>query len=132
MNNEWRKKMGLINFSHPISGDDSSVVGLTGINYEVVDIPVQLNLEHKFQPQIERLVDAAVQAAGNNIRNIDLIRLPGFADAAVMVVNEFQARGYLPGIIRFARVGDAVPPRFEAVEIMRLKRSQEVFGDEGY
>ena len=110
----------IINFSHPIPDDDTSIIRLLPdlSSFQILDIPVQLDLNKPLAPQIEPLVDAAVVAANENIRNIDYIRLPGFAEAAVLVVSEFQARGYRPNIIRFAKAEGLGPPRFEAVEIL--------------
>ncbi len=113
----------LINFSHPIPNSDTSVARITGSECRVVDIPIQVDLNAaKLSPQVEAIVDEAVATAGDNI---DFIRLPGHADVAAMVINEFQARGHAPDILRLASVQGATPPRFEAVEIVRLKQSQK-------
>lgn len=113
----------IINFSHPIPDDDESnanVYTIIGDMFIIRNIRVQLDLNAPLVPQAKRLVDAAIAAANDNIRSIDLIRLPGYAEAAALVINEFQTRGYMPNILRFASVTDAIPTRFEAVEVIRL------------
>ncbi len=117
----------IINFSHPILQSDT-IAQLIGnpYGYEVIDIPVNLYLNQPLAPQIEQLVDAALVAVNFNIRRIDLIRLPDLAEVAALIVNEFQARGYVPGILRFTPVAGTTPRRFEAVEIIQVKLSREV------
>jgi hypothetical protein len=67
---------------------------------------------------------------GGSIRNIDCIILPGLNMAAVMIIESFRQAGYIPNVLRMAPVKDALPPRFEAVEVVRLKQPY-VEEDEG-
>ncbi len=75
-------------------------------------------------PTLDRL-------AGGNIRNIDCIILPGLAICAVMIVEAFGQSGYTPNILRMAPMPGAVLPRFEAVEVVRLRQPRVEEADEG-
>lgn len=112
----------IINFSHPIPADDTSIIRLIPdlSNFQILDIPVRLHLNKPLAPQTESLVDAAIAFANGNIRNIDYLRLPGYDGAAVLIVNEFQARGYMPDIIRWKKVRQWPTVRIAATHHTKL------------
>lgn len=111
--------MIILNFSHPITKTPAlERVTCTALDQiTIVDIPVHLDLQEPLTVQVERIVLDEIAQLGGNAKNVDCIRLPGFADAAVLVVATFRETGHIPNIIRFANAGD---PRFDAVELLRL------------
>ncbi len=110
----------IINFSHPLPENRPDVLALVNDDYRVADIRVQVNQSAPWLVnEVRPLVSQAVEAAGNNVRNIDCIILPGLASVAVLLIQEFMSRGYMPHILRLAPVAGATPPRFEAVELHR-------------
>ena len=110
----------IVNFSHPLPADRPDVLALVGGDYRVADVRVQVDQSAEWLiKQVSPLVSQAIEAAGGNLRNIDCIILPGLASVAVLLIQEFMARGYMPHILRLAPVAGATPPRFEAVEHIR-------------
>lgn len=144
----------IINFSHPIQNDRPDIESIFGDEYQVFDVPMHLDLSTvTLTNQITTLVGKARQLAGGNIRKIDCIIPPGQAImasiiiddlqqwgyvpnpgmglAAVLIIEEFREMGYIPNILRFTRVPNALPPRFEAVEVVRLRQPHVEEADEG-
>ena len=119
--------MIIINFSHPIMKTDAlaNVTGVALDQIEIFDHMLHLDLNVALQPQIEEALTHAIcqtivdSRHALNVRDINTIRLPGFADAAVLLVEAFRSSGYVPNIIRFAR-SDRVASTFDAVELIRL------------
>jgi len=111
--------MLIINFSHPIVKNAAleRVTDEALDQIEIIDIPVHLDLSKSLRPQVVEIVYRL--SLDSYFPDIDAIRLPGFAVAAVLVVEAFRVRGNIPNIIRFDRAGGAVT-RFDAVEIIRL------------
>lgn len=111
----------IANFSHPIAKSPalSNLVGAGPDDIRIIDIPTYVDQAAGLVSQASALVDQAVDQAQDNVRNIDIIRLPGLADLAVAVFIQFQQRGYVPNLIRITRTEDSVPPQFDAVELIK-------------
>lgn len=116
----------IVNFSHPVQEgrpDIAKVCGCAPSEYKVIQISVQVDQAAPMKEQCYNLAAGAVEQAGGNARNIDSIILPGLSMAAVLMVDYFaQCHDYMPNILRLAPVVGATPPRFEAVELVRLGR----------
>lgn len=111
--------LNLVNFSHPLPASREDVIALLGDDYNVFSVHVQLDLKkNPLQFQVISLVDQAIAAVGGNIRNIDVIVLPGLAEAASLIVVEFGGRGYIPNVLRLAK-DDSLPPRFLGQELIK-------------
>lgn len=146
----------IINFSHPIQPNRPDIKAVVGDSYQAFDVPVHLDLSAAtLTNQVVGLVGQARQLAGGNIRRIDCIILPGqvimasliidalqqyrhvpipsfgMELAAVLIIEEFWETGNIPNVLRFARVPDVKPPRFEAVEVVRLRQPHVEEADEG-
>lgn len=122
----------IINFSHPVQPDRPDIKQIVGDEYKTFDIPVQLDQRATaLLPAIDSILYEATRLAGGNIRNIDCIILPGLAICAVMIVEEFRRAEYIPNILRMAPISGAVVPRFEAVEVVRLRQPRAEEADEG-
>lgn len=116
----------IANFSRPMRATKAlcSLVGTDDV--KIVDIPTQVDLGEplidqadRLIDQADRLIDQAVEEAGGNPRNIDIIRLPGLSGLAAVLLRRFEARHrYLPHLVRIARDG-GTPPIFDAVELIK-------------
>lgn len=123
----------ILNFSHPILPGRPDIEDVLGDEYQVLEIKVHLDLAAPMVSQVIDIVGQAKARVRGNIRNIDCIVLPGLADAAALVIEEFRLAGYVPNILRLVRVPDTLPPRFEAVEVIHLRqpRHSDWEGEEG-
>lgn len=124
----------IINFSHPVQSNRPDVEAVVSDEYQVFDVVVHLDQSRTtLLPAIDCIFAEAKQLAGGNIRNIDCIILPGLAMGAVMIVEAFCQSGYIPNILRMAPAHSrALLPRFEAVEVVRLRQpGPDNWGDEG-
>ncbi len=123
----------IINFSHPVQNNRPDIEAIVADEYQVFSVAVQLDQNApSLAAQIADCIVEAKAKAGGNIRNIDCIILPGLAVGAVMIVEAFCQSGYIPNILRMAPVKGALPPRFEAVEVVRLRQPRvEEEADEG-
>ncbi len=72
--------------------------------------------------ELYRSVQRADSLITNDIQQYGYVPNPGRGLAAVLIIEEFQEMGYTPNILRFARVFGVTPPRFEAVEVVRLQQ----------
>lgn len=122
----------IVNFSHPVQNNRPDIKLTVGDEYRTIDVTVQLNQGRStLLPAIDSVVYEATHKVGGNIRNIDYIIIPGLAIAAVMLVEEFRRAEYIPNILRMAPASKALPPRYEAVEVVRLRQPRVEEADEG-
>ena len=114
--------MIILNFSHPITKTPAleRVTGVALDQIEIIDVPCYFQLSQPLQPQVEKIIAVAGYEPSNVRSSIEAIRLPGFADAAVLVIEAFRELGFVPNVIRFAKFPPPGDPRFDAVELMRL------------
>ena len=120
--------MILLNFSHPLTPAQlDQVRALTGNDaVEVVDLPVQFDVQQPFEPQLAALMAqvplSPVQLQGEPI----LLNLPSLNYIAVMLLAELHGRmGYFPAILRLRPVAGSLPSRFEAAEVLNLQEIRD-------
>lgn len=122
----------IVNFSHPVHDDRADIKLTVGDVYKTIDVTVQIKkVRPTLLPAIDSIFYEATHKAGGNIRNIDCIILPGLSIAAVQIVEKFRRAGYIPNILRMASIPGAILPRFEAVEVVRLRQPRVEEADEG-
>ncbi|MFQ5813173.1 MAG: CRISPR-associated protein Csx15 [Anaerolineae bacterium] len=114
----------VLNFAHPLTSIQlKQIEALTGEVVErVVDVPVHLDTEAPFEPQVRRLVDhirlsdEAWQGEGV------LINPPGYAPATAVILSELHGRmGHFPAILRIRPVAGSSPTRYEVAEVINLQ-----------
>lgn len=119
--------MIVLNFSHPLTPEHvAQIEALTGRAVErVVEIPVHLDTERPFGPQIAEWVEkAGLPPAGWQTFPL-LVVPPALNFAAVLLIAELHGRmGYFPPCVRIKPV-PGVPPRYEVAEILDLQGQRE-------
>jgi len=111
--------MLIVNFSHALTRDQvGEIEELVGKVDRIINVPVQMNLEEPFAPQITAIADR-VGLSLEQWRSIPIIvSLPGLAPAAVLLLAELHGRiGHYPLCLRFKQIFDT-PPRYAVAEIM--------------
>ncbi len=122
----------IVNFSHPVHDDRPDIKLTVGDVYKTIDVKVHLDQDlPTLLPAIDSIIYETTRLAGGNIKDIDCIILPGLSIAAVMIIEEFRRAGYIPNILRMAPASKALPPRFEAVEVVRLRQPRVEEAEEG-
>jgi hypothetical protein len=116
--------MILLNFSHPITDEQKAQIeALIHQPVErIIHIPAQFDHQQPYLPQLAALIERiplepqALQSAPL------LVNLPSFNVIAALLLAELHGRmGYFPPIVRMKPVEGAVPPRYEAAEILNLQ-----------
>ncbi|MGQ9468134.1 MAG: CRISPR-associated protein Csx15 [Anaerolineae bacterium] len=119
--------MILLNFSHPLTPEHvGQIEALVGRAVErVVGIPVHLDTERPFGPQIVELVNK-VGLEPAEWQTLPLLVVPPALNfAAVLLIAELHGRmGYFPPCVRLKPV-PGVPPRYEVAEILDLQGQRE-------
>jgi len=113
--------MILLNFSHPISAAQrSQIEALTGQAIAVLhDLPVQLDGQRPFAPQLEELLQRVPLSAADWQGEAILVNPPGLSAAASILLALLHGRmGYFPTIVRLRGVG--TPPVYEVAELINL------------
>ncbi len=116
--------MILLNFSHPLTGDQiAQVEALAGVAVErVVDVPAQFDHSRPFTEQVRALADAAGLTACEWQTLPLLLNPPALNFIAVALLAELHGRmGYFPTVLRLRPVADTTPPRFEVAELVNLQ-----------
>ncbi|RME97322.1 MAG: hypothetical protein D6768_19945 [Chloroflexi bacterium] len=116
--------MLLINFSHPTTAEQrAQIEALAGQPItRTIERMAQFDTAEPFAPQVTALVDSVgLDAAGWQSEPLLLI-LPSLNFGAAALLAELHGRcGYFPPIVRTRPVPNALPPRFEAAEIINLQ-----------
>ncbi|NSW52348.1 MAG: hypothetical protein HPY85_07580 [Anaerolineae bacterium] len=120
--------MILLNFSHPITPDQvAQIEAITGGTVDrVVNLPTHFDNTQSFLPQFAALM-AAVPLTAVELQTLPiLVNLPSLNFIAGLVLAELHGRmGYFPPILRTRPVPEALPPRYEVVEILNLNQVRE-------
>jgi hypothetical protein len=116
--------MILLNFSHPLTPEQQGQIeALIHQPVErVIHLPAQFDQQQPYLPQLEALM-ARIPLAPQELQGAAiLVNLPSFNAIAALVLAELHGRmGYFPPILRLRPVADAIPPRYEAAEILNLQ-----------
>ncbi len=120
--------MILLNFSHPLPPEQlARVAELAGQPVDsVLSFPVQLDPQRPFVPQVEALV-AQINLSPEQWQTAPIVvNLPSLNYIAATVLAELHGRmGYFPPILRLRPVEGAIPPRYEAAEIVNLQNVRD-------
>ncbi len=120
--------MILLNFSHPLTPDQlTQVETLTGQPVErVIDAPAQFDATAPFGPQAAALADACGLTPAEWQTTPLLVVPPALNFIAVLLLAELHGRtGYFPPVLRLRPVPGAVPPRYEAAEVLDLQGQRD-------
>jgi hypothetical protein len=115
--------MLLLNFSHPITSDQTAQIeSLTGQKVDkTIRIASQFDPETSFPEQIRTLVDSIGLSPEDWQTLPILINPPSYNFAALTLLAELHGRmGYFPSIIRIRPVPESTPPRYDVAEIINL------------
>ncbi|MFN7037045.1 MAG: CRISPR-associated protein Csx15 [Bellilinea sp.] len=116
--------MIIVNFSHPLSQEQlKQVEELTGQPIEkVIEIHSQIDPQKPLEEQVLRMVDQAPLSPAEWQTAPILVNPPSLNFTAVLMVADLHGRmGFFPAFLRLRPVEGAIPPRFEAAEILNLQ-----------
>jgi len=116
--------MILLNFSHPITPEQQGQIeALTNQKIErVIPLPAQFDHQQPYLPQLAAVMDGLPLSPQELQGAPILVNLPSFNTIAALILAELHGRmGYFPPILRLRPVADAIPPRYEAAEILNLQ-----------
>jgi hypothetical protein len=115
--------MLLLNFSHPLTGDQyAQIVALASSPIEEVrDIRVQIDQEEPLETQIVAIVDAASLTSHEWQTRQILVNPPGYAPAAFVLLAELHGRiGHFPTLVRLRpKPGPIIT--YEVAELLNLQ-----------
>lgn len=116
--------MILLNFSHPITPEQQEQMEtLLGQTIEkVIHIPVQFDHHAEYLPQLMQVMEKLPLTPQELQSAPILVNLPSFHAIAALTLAELHGRmGYFPPVVRMRPVEGAIPPRYEAAEILNLQ-----------
>lgn len=120
--------MTLLNFAHPITPEQAAgIEPLLGRPIErTIACPAQFDPAMPFAEQARALMDT-VGLTPEEWQTLPLlVNLPSLSVIAGLVLAEIHGRaGYFPAVLRLRPVAGAVPPRFEAAEILNLQEARD-------
>ncbi len=120
--------MTLLNFAHPITLEQAAgIEPLLGRPIErTIACPAQFDPAMPFAEQARALMDT-VGLTPEEWQTLPLlVNLPSLSVIAGLVLAEIHGRaGYFPAVLRLRPVAGAVPPRFEAAEILNLQEARD-------
>ncbi|MGQ9841737.1 MAG: CRISPR-associated protein Csx15 [Anaerolineae bacterium] len=120
--------MILLNFAHPITADHlQQIEALAGQPVErVIEVHSQIDPQQPLAPQVVAMADAAGLTPAKWQTLPILVNLPALNYSAALLVAELHGRmGYFPTCLRLRPVKDALPPRFEAAELLNLQDARD-------
>lgn len=116
--------MLILNFSHPLTGEQvGAIEQRLGQNVErILPLPAQFDQQQPFVPQVQALIDRAPLTPEEWQTAPLLVVLPSLNYIAAMVLAELHGRmGYFPSVVRLRPVEEALPPRYEVIEVINLQ-----------
>jgi hypothetical protein len=116
--------MILLNFAHPLTREQIAQIEDLSCQKiaSVIEIPSQIDSEQPLAPQVVAMADAVGLTPQQWQTESILINLPSLNYSAVLLIAELHGRmGYFPPCVRLRPVKDALPPRFEVVEVLNLQ-----------
>lgn len=117
----------LLNFSHPLTPEQiRQVEALAGQPVEVLDIPVHFDNNQPFLPQLEALMERISLSPTEWQSRPILVNPPSLNFITALLLAELHGRmGYFPPVLRLRPISGALPPRYEAAEILNLNEVRE-------
>jgi hypothetical protein len=116
--------MILLNFSHPLTPDQQAQIEtlLDQPLERILELPVQFDPRQPFPPQLALLMGQVTLTPQEWQGAPILVNLPSLNVIAALLLAELHgSMGYFPPVLRLRPVAGAVPPRFEAAEILNLQ-----------
>ena len=116
--------MILLNFSHPLTSDQQAQIEtlLDQKLERILEIPVQFDPRQPFLPQLALLMEKVPLTPQEWQGAAILVNLPSLNVIAALLLAELHGRmGYFPPVLRLRPVEGAIPPRYEAAEILNLQ-----------
>jgi hypothetical protein len=116
--------MILLNFTHPLTGDQRAAVEqLTGQPIDrLIERPAHFDQSQPFVEQVRALVEATGLTPAEWQSAPIIVNPPALAAIAVTLLAELHGRmGYFPPVVRLRPVEEALPPRYEVAEIINLQ-----------
>jgi len=120
--------MNVLNFSHPLRGEQMARIGdLCGTEVtRVIQVAAQFDHDRGYSEQAVAIADATGLSAQEWQSERLVIVPPSLAAIACLVVAEAHGRaGYFVPIVRLSPRPNAVPPTFDVVEILDLNGQRE-------
>ena len=120
--------MILLNFSHPLTPDQlRAIEQLTGAPIErSLDALAQFDHARPFAEQVTALVDSLNLSPTEWQTAQILVNPPALNAIAVTLLADLHGRmGYFAPVVRLRPVKDALPPRFEAAEVINLQAARD-------
>jgi hypothetical protein len=130
----------VVNFAHPITAAQkvriaemcagtraaTGVADGTQVAVEVIDVPVQLDLQASLPPQVVALVDSVGLSPAEWQSERLIVNLPGYVPACAVLLAELHGRmGYFPSILHLRPVLGQATPVFEVAAIINLQEVRE-------
>lgn len=116
--------MILLNFSHPLTPEQVvQIETLTNQKIkQVIHLPTQFDHQQPYLPQLAALTGRIPLTPAQLQSAPILVNLPSFNAIAAVLLAELHGRmGYFPPVLRLRLVEGALPPRYEAAEILNLQ-----------
>ena len=120
--------MILLNFTHPLTAEQrAQVEALVGRQIvRLIDMPVHFDHGQPFDGQVREMVDSLDLTPRQWQNESLLVNLPALNFIAAVLLAELHGRmGYFPPVLRLRLVENALPPRYEVVEIINLQGVRE-------
>lgn len=125
--------MILLNFSHPISGEQLTQVrravdaDVSGERTTVHIVKCQTDIEAPLAEQVGAMMDGISLTPAEWQTLKLLVNPPALSSAAVLVLAELHGRcGYYPPHIRLKKATDSMPPHYVLAEIMDVTKQREM------
>ena len=116
----------LINFSHPLTDEQTKQITTNMGEFQTIAIKCQLDITTPFGPQIVAFADQVGLTPEQWQAERILIALPALAPAAALMLTELHGRtGYYPPCIRLSQRPNTTPPVFDLAEIMDLNDQRQ-------
>ncbi len=114
----------ILNFSHALTGGQvSRLETMLGEPLREVRVPLQLDQEAPFAPQVEALVGAVSLSAAEWQTLPLLVAPPALNVIAVTVLAYLHGlMGHFPAVLRLREVADETPTRYEVAELLNLQQ----------
>lgn len=120
--------MILINFSHPLTAEQTSQVEKLAKQtiQQVISIPVQFDNTQSFLPQLETLVEQIPLSSETLQTESIIVNPPSLNFITALLLAELHGRiGYFPTILRLRPVSESIPPSYEIGELLNLQEVRD-------
>jgi hypothetical protein len=120
--------MILINFSHPLTGQQRAAIeGLAGQKItRLIERMAHFDLAQPLAGQVRVMVDEAGLSPTEWQQASLLVNPPALNYGTAAVLAELHGRcGHFPAIVRLRPAADSLPPRYEVAEIVNLQKMRE-------